>query len=65
MNKRNYQITVTTKQQGGRSFTRTILESKDGALKCLKGAYAVASALFKEPYVVLSNDENKAIERIG
>ncbi len=65
MTKRNYQITVTTKQQGGRSFTKTILESKDGALKCLKGAYAVASALFKEPYVTLLNDENKAIERIG
>ena len=47
MTKRNYQITVTTKQQGGRSFTKTILESKDGALKCLKGAYAVASALFQ------------------
>ena len=65
MTKRNFTITVTTKQQGGRSFSRTILESKDGALKCLKGAYAVASSLFKEPYVVLSNDENKAIERIG
>lgn len=67
MTKNLYSITINTKQKGGTTFIKSLYDTKDGAIKQLKGAYLAASLIYRQPYVELREQHGKErlLERMG